>query len=132
MKGISRRNRNAWALCWLSTLILGTILAVQVGSHLMTTGFLDVAWKRPFDATIWASSDARDNRRWEMVDDLQSQYLKPGVSRGTVRKLLGFEFSGEQSPRFSYPIGNDLGDTIDLVIDFDKAGRLLRSDLQFN
>ncbi len=135
MSGISRRYRNACAVCGASTLILGTILAVQVSGHLMATGFLQLSWKRSFDAQVWAfwkPNDLDANLRWTMVNDLQTHYLKPGMTRDAVRELLGREWSGERSPCLSYPVGNDGEDSVTLIIDFDKKGRLLHSDLHFN
>ena len=134
MSGISRRNKNAWVVCGASTLILGAILAFQVQDHLMRVGMFDFTWKRPFDSNVWSSwkpVDIHDNRRWEMVGDLQSSYLKPGMKRAEVLRLLGLDGVRSNTKDLWYSIGDDGIDPVGFEIKYDVHERLLRSKLVF-
>lgn len=46
--------------------------------------------RRPFDSVQWkAYKDQRDNRRYEMLDDLVANHLPLGMERAAVLELLG-------------------------------------------
>ena len=134
MKGISRRSRNAWILCWTSAVGLCTILGFQLNDSLMRTSFLQFSWKRSFDAQAWSRwkpGNIHDNERWEMVEDLQANHLKPGMKRTEILRKLGKEGVQKNTHNLLYFVGDDGMDPVLFEIEFDSQERYLRSSLVF-
>lgn len=128
---------------------LGGIAALGVGGPALLGWLADASGPplaypfddRRFDRTVWAqaSTEARDNPRGHMVDDLLNHYLKPGMTEAAVEALLGTP-SSQQTPEYfalkttgtvwSYPVGAWSGFRMDsdfLAVHFDGQGKLVRA-----
>ena len=91
---------------------------------------------RPFDAERWREEYNRNEEstvRFEMLDDLCTTHLRPGVSRQAVVRLLGEPDLERWSDRRPFPgwvLGLDRSggylDLVGLQIEFSKDGRVVR------
>jgi outer membrane protein assembly factor BamE (lipoprotein component of BamABCDE complex) len=84
-----------------------------------------------FDKELWLKNQNSnpDNPRFAMIDDLSKNYLKKGMGRSEIVKLLGSPaYDTIDNPYdYTYEIGSNPGLHIDpyfLVIEFDSSGRL--------
>ena len=74
-----------------------------------------------FDTTRWkANGDCRNHVRLHMLDDLQSNHVRPGISRAAVLDLLGQPDYHASPVRLSYFIGPSLTDCF--IFDVELRG----------
>jgi hypothetical protein len=108
----------------LALVALSAFLAATVGCSRN-----DEFEPRPFDPMLWKTDD---NVRGEMVDDLLHNYVKIGMRRTRVLRLLGpADFSGERAtedgavgPEDVYFIGRYKNQEADYLALFYIGGRL--------
>jgi hypothetical protein len=95
---------------------------------------LQFSWKRSFDArawSLWKPGNIHDNPRWQMVEDLQTNHLKPGMKRSEVLRLLSVDGMRKSTQDLWYFVGDDGMDPVGFEIEFNAQERLLRSNLVF-
>lgn len=78
-----------------------------------------------FDVAKWhaeSAGDCDDDHRRQMVEDLDANYLRIGMTEASVRFLLG-QPTYKESPRvWSYDTGLIVSDCFHLVVVFDEPG----------
>jgi hypothetical protein len=91
-----------------------------------------VSCRNTYDKEIWSknANQNSDNPRFDMVKDLQQNYLLNGVSADKILDLLGKAESIDTTEfgiHWTYSVGSNPGLNIDpyyLVVDFDSIGHL--------
>ncbi len=85
-----------------------------------------------FDKELWLKNQNSnpDNPRFDMMDDLERNYIKKGMDRFEIVKLLGTPAydTVDRPMEYTYEIGSNPGfhmDSYFLVIKFDSTGRLV-------
>ena len=86
---------------------------------IMAIGLVTCAywWNKPpvsfggnkFNKKVWAATEglsATWNCRWQMADDLQKQWLTPGMEREEIVKLLGEPDAGMSKSVYRYNLGD--------------------------
>jgi hypothetical protein len=110
-------------LCWLFG---GDVIDVAAQNVWMGQA---VSHEMPFDSEKWRAGrgDYDTDIRKRMYRDLTNNHIKGNMSKNEVLKLLG-EPELRYDNKFDYYLGPDaIGiDTNELVIEFDKRGRLKR------
>lgn len=86
-----------------------------------------------FDQKAWTANPVNsgkdNNLRLEMSEDLMKRYLKKGMTRQQARKLLGKpDFSNSYCSGKNECEGYHLGEYV-LTLDFDSAGKLIKTDI---
>jgi hypothetical protein len=102
---------------------------------------------RKFDQAIWKRNGSTNgnNPRMGMIDDLRKNYLRSGISREAVLKLLGKESSEEKSNkvvpsyqyiyhsyRYVYYIGTHKLENWFLSVSFDNEDGLTETEVSHN
>lgn len=134
--------RRRWK--WIAAIAGGAVVAglvwlmvvlVPFGYAVLNNPFND----RPFNRSVWlqAANDDWKNRRGPMTDDLRRHYLRQGMTKSAVRKVLGRSSHSENDQKRGdvdyYSIGAWGLFPIDpycLVIQYDTAGRLVSTRIE--
>lgn len=95
---------------------------------------------RPFNRSIWLQAANRDdskNPRGPMADDLCRRYLRQGMTKSAVRKLLGRSGNSEHHDERGDVDYYNLGawglfpiDPSYLVVQYDKAGLIVSTTIE--
>jgi hypothetical protein len=122
----------------VALLILAALVLVAA------TGYAGLRWwklranhydDQPFERQVWlsnAGSSDQKNPRGLMAYDVQKRFLKRGMTREAVQKVLGKPDAVKSERLYSYNIGNWGGCFLCaevLEIGFDKNGRLTKAKI---
>ena len=129
------RNRRTRAAALAALAVLGMVVtAVTIVRFVGAAAewYFTPPRQRPFDRDLWLRSrpwtkqNGHDNTCWSMTDDLQKRYLRPGMTRPQVERLLGRPDRVRRADFFRYTVGDDgPSDPALLTIFFDRLGRLI-------
>ena len=108
----------------IAAIVLFAIVALGFACWSWLNSFRDI----PFDREAWLSYEvySEDTTRMRMCSDLCKHYLKPGMTRNGVRKLLGKPDSDDVT-EWHYDVGPEwlrIDRTI-LCIQFDNFGKVM-------
>jgi hypothetical protein len=136
----SPRNRRVLVIVLSAIGVLVVLAGVGALWAAHAVGELGAAMHRDdrakFDRSAWLQADPDDGSREEMLDDLRTNYLKPGISKKEVLAILGKP--GGNAPGCWTPLKKESVDSVCyrvsvgldpcvLLLGFDSSGRFVEA-----